>query len=857
MRVLLTLLLGLPTSLALAAGPDNNVEWAGVSHVPWQDRRPLCPVGGETFAVHVQTYRFDVDQLRVRVDDGTVQWVDAFWTHDRGPYAVWTAQIPATTSTALSYYFALTDGTDTDYLSAGGLSENPPLDGGFQLNYATLSHAPLGATPATGGTVFRVWAPSRTAAAVAGQFNNWSTSAHVMTKSGEYFARFVPGAGPRQQYKYYFNGNIWKPDARARSLNPGDNYNSRVEDPLGYAWQADAYQTPPFEDMIIYQLHIGTFAGRNDPFGSAPVPARFVDVAARADHLAELGVTAVLLMPVTEFPWDYSAGYNPLTQWAPESRYGTPAEFRALVDALHSRGIAVLLDVVWNHFSPSDNFMWSYDGSQIYYDTPAIDTPWGAQPDYDRPAVRDYFVHSTLQWLEEYRLDGFRFDATAFIPLYQSSGWSLLQDVNNAVDNRWADKLMVAEQLPSDPWVTRPTSLGGAGFDSQYHMQFRDALRAAVLDASYGDPDMGRLAGAIGGSDPYVSQSRALNYLELHDEVWPESGGQRLLVTVDPTYPHDSVFARGRTTLAQGVVLLSPGIPAIHQGTEWLEDTAFGANAPGTYEARIDWAKKQQYADGFHYYRDVIHVRKTNGALRANAGCHVYHVNELGNVLAFQRWDNDGNVIVVVANFSNTTYGSYKLGLPLPGTWYPLINSQAAGYGGEGQGPCGPLTTVDVSNWDGQAQSAWFTLPRMGLLVLRHDHAPGEWLDGDDDAWPDVCDNCPLVFNPDQADHNGDGLGDACDCNDNGARDHEDIAAGTSLDGNGNGVPDECEGKGDVNCDGVVETADIDAFVLALGNPAGYAAAYPGCDALRADTNFDNALDSADIAAFVQLGVGG
>jgi hypothetical protein len=169
-KVVATLLMIAPAAMAAAA--DNNVEWNGVSHVWWQDRRPLCPINGESFDVLFQTFRLDIESARVRVDDGAVTWVDATFDHDRGPYAVWRASVPATAATTLNYYVELTDGTDTDYLSVSGLFENVPTDGGWVIDYATLEHAPVGATLVTGGgTVFKVWAPQPTSCDVRGSFN--------------------------------------------------------------------------------------------------------------------------------------------------------------------------------------------------------------------------------------------------------------------------------------------------------------------------------------------------------------------------------------------------------------------------------------------------------------------------------------------------------------------------------------------------------------------------------------------------------------------------------------------------------------------------------------------------------------
>ncbi|MFH1501970.1 MAG: alpha amylase C-terminal domain-containing protein [Candidatus Eisenbacteria bacterium] len=701
---------------AAAAGADNNVEWSGVSHVAWQDRRPLCPLSGETFEVRIQTYGDDITSARVRVDDGTVAWIGAAKTAARGPFDIWAAQVPSTASNTLSYYIELTDGTDVDYLSVGGVTDATPSDGGFALNFTTLEHAPLGSTPASGsGAVFRVWAPGASTAHVRGQFNGWGTS-NPMTKNGDYFSTYVSSTSDRQTYKYYFDGAIWKPDARAKSLNSGDNYNTHIEDRFRYNWQVDDFDTPDFEEMVIYQLHVGTFAGRNDPYGSAPFPAGYPEVTARAAHLSELGVNAVMLNPITEFPWDYSAGYNPISAWAPEWAYGSPDEFKEMIDTLHGYGIAVLLDIVYNHFSHDDNFLWEYDGTQIYFDDPVVETPWGSQADFDSGPVRDYFADASLYWLEEFKVDGFRMDATDFMNIapQEAAGWSLMQRLNDEMDNRWIDKIAIAEQLPDDPWVTRPTSLGGAGYDSQYYDEFTDRLRDEIFDAASGDPEMWRILNIVNGGGTYLEGRYVTNYLELHDETWPSSGGQRIVKSIDTVAPHDDQWARGRTKLAQGVVMTAPGIPAIIMGTEWLEDTDFGTD-PGN---RIDWSKKTTYAPIFSYYQDLITLRRTNDALRADAGRHVFQLNESGNVIAWQRW-HGLNVVVVVANFSNTDYGTYRIGLPQAGEWHEAVNSQASAYGGNGMENPGAIYSEAVF-YDGFDQSTVIQLPGMGLVVLSY-----------------------------------------------------------------------------------------------------------------------------------------
>ncbi|GJM43317.1 MAG: hypothetical protein DHS20C21_01590 [Gemmatimonadota bacterium] len=704
-------------AITVLAAADNNVEWNGVSHLAWQDRRPLCPVNGETFEVRFQTWQDDLTQARVQVDDGAVTWVPASVATQRGPYDVWTAQVPATAASTSSYWIELTDGTDVDYFSISGALDLPPGDGGFPLNFNTLEHAPLGATPVTGGgVVFRVWAPNATSATIRGEFNGWA-NVNAMTKYGNDYIRYIPSALIGDKYKYYFNNSLWRSDPRARSLDASDNDNSEVRNPFSYSWIVEDFNTPSLQEIVVYQLHTGTFSGRGDPVGTPPFPGGHADVAARVAHLVDLGVNCVMLNPINEFPGEESAGYNPISAWSPEWTYGPPDDLKLLVDTLHQNGIAVLLDIVWNHFSVSGNYLWDFDGTQIYFDTPAVSTPWGDQADFDRTEVQDYFLDSAHHWFEEYKIDGFRMDATDFMnmPPQDGSGWNLMQRLNDLVDNRWANKIMIAEQLPDDAWVTRPTNDAGAGFDSQYNDDFTDRLREEILDAALGDPEMWKIRNIVNGNGQYLENRWVTNYVELHDEAWPTSGGQRLVKTIDTTFPHDDQFAVGRTRLAQGLVLTAPGVPAMLMGTEWQEDTPFGTG----FNERIDWTKKTTYAGTYAYYRDLVTLRITNSALWADAFHQVAHQNESGNVISFRRANFVGEDLLVVANFSNTTYNGYRVGVPLAGDWNEILNSEATAYDRFGPENPGALSSQGIAS-DLYTQSIQIEIPARGLLVFRH-----------------------------------------------------------------------------------------------------------------------------------------
>jgi len=728
-----TMLLWIPIATALpSATHDDNVEWAGVSHIPWLMRSPLCPVDGEAFTIQFQTWHYDITSARVRTWDGSEQWLDATWSHTDGPYDVWVCTIPSTASDSIRYYIELTDGADTDYYGTAGMRDDPPPSSEeFVVDFATLSHAPLGATlTSDGGAVFRIWAPGASSANVCGEFNGWNTSANPMTTDGNYWVARIANVGNHDMYKYFFNGSIWKPDARARALNPSEYYNSHVEDPAAYTWGDTGWQTPDFEDFIIYELHVGSFCGRNDGVSHSPATYRDV-VDVHLDHLIDLGVTAVQIMPIGEFPGDFSWGYNPVSEWAPEWKYGSPDDLKYMIDKLHQAGIAVLLDVVYNHFSIDENYLWYYDGTQIYFDSPAVDTPWGSQADFDRWEVRDYYADNILYWLWEFHLDGFRMDATDYMDMYQPSGWSLMQRINDEIDNVRARALSIAEQLPNDTWITKPTSEGGAGFDTQTHDAFTDTIRQEIADAAYGDPEMWKIRDAIDDAN-YPNKTNLVRYVEGHDEAGHEA---RLPKLIDPTNP-GSYWAKGRTKLAEGLTILVPGIPLFLQGAEFLEDDYFGDSGDG----RIDWNHKIWFANIFDYFCDLIRVRKTNGCFRSNAGYQIYHVNESGNVIAFQRWDASGCVCVVVANFSNNDYPSYELGFPYGGQWSEILNSMASEYDGNGM----TNGTIWAGNTprDGFDYSASIVLPQMGLLVFRL----GADLVGDFDEDGDVDDDDWATF---------------------------------------------------------------------------------------------------------------
>jgi 1,4-alpha-glucan branching enzyme len=696
-----------------AAGLDGAIDVAHVSHVAWQDRRPLCPVDQQAFVVRLYAPAGDLSGVRVRRVEAAGTWVTAARTGVRGPYDVWQATLPAATQPQVRYYFELSDGAARAFAGPAGVGAAAPADSGWLVDFATLSHAPYGATPVTGGgVVFRVWAPHPDSAAVRGEFNGWGVTR--MNRVGEDFVARVPNAGVNQQYKYFFYPNTWGIDLRGRVLDPAAFlWNSRIADPATFAWSDSGWTTPPLDRLVVYQLNVGTFSGLDDPHGATSFPARFTDLAARAHELAGLGVNAVLLNPVTSTRDLTYAGYATMTPWSPNWDYGMPDDFKSAVNALHHEGIAVLCDIVWSHVDPFNDMLWNYDGAPLYEESPATQTQWGPQAAFGRAGVDDFYAHSALHWLEEYHVDGFRMDAAGAMALdpHAPGGWALMQRFNDDLERRWRDKVRLAENFPLLGSFVTSTSLGGAGFQVEYNGEYEYTLRYAIPQPSaywnygYAPALFSLMGGASAGH-------QELNYFELHDNAWTPN--HRFVRDVAPTPGVIADTARARMSVAMGLLLLTPGVPAMLMGDEWLETADWGTTAAN----RIDWAKRTQNAGYYAFVRDLVQLRTHLPAFRADATCYQTHGNYSDGVMGWLRTDADGRVYLLVANLGDTDFPSYLIGAPLGGTWVEVLNSQASAYGGTGRVNPGPLTAFPRQQ-DGYPRTLDLAVPRASVMVFQ------------------------------------------------------------------------------------------------------------------------------------------
>lgn len=602
----------------------------------------------------------------------------------------------ASTTPGTSNEAILVSGTTSPALSSGTwyIGVHKPLTASYAIDWSTgpapSPHEGIGALPfddgETLGTTFRVWAPAATAVHVTGGFNSWSpTSAPMAAEGAGTWSLDVRGVGAGAPYKFVLTtptGTHWRNDARARAVTSsvGDSF---VVDPSSWDWGTTSWSTPSWEDLVVYELHIGTL---EDTPGGAP--GTFASAATRLPYLADLGVTAVELLPVNEFPGDFSWGYNPSQPFAVESAYGGVLGLQDFVRQAHENGIAVLLDVLYNHIGPNDLDLWRYDGWStgpwggiyFYNDDRAI-TPWGdTRPDYGRSEVRWYLRDNAMYWLEQLRCDGFRFDSVLniresnFGPL--PDGWSLLQWINDTIDGSQGWKISIAEDMQDNAWITRPTSSGGAGFDAQWDAQFVHPIRGSVIAQNDSDRDMWAVADAIGHSYNGQPLERVI-YTESHDEV--ANGNSRLPEQIWPGNA-SSWYSKKRSTLAAAAVFTAPGIPMIFQGQEILEDGWFQDDDP------VDWSKLTTFAGIHDLYRDLISLRRnlggTTAGLKGGAGLNIHHVNDNDKVIAFHRWaqGGPGDDVIVLLNFKSQAWTSYDIGLPRSGDWHVRFNSDWNGY---------------------------------------------------------------------------------------------------------------------------------------------------------------------------------
>ncbi len=433
-------------------------------------------------------------------------------------------------------------------------------------------HLPFGAEVEGRETTFTLWAP--VADAVELVLEGEEPVPMQRGKKGVFSVTAT--AGPGTRYRYRIDGELDVPDPASR-YQPEDVHGpSQVVDPESFDWEDEDWRGRPWEETVLYELHVGSFT----PEGT------FAGVREKLDHLVDLGVTAIELMPLSDFPGRRNWGYDGVLPYAPDSSYGTPEDLKELVQAAHEKGLMVFLDVVYNHFGPEGNYLNSY-APQFFTDR--HQTPWGAAVNFDDAGgerVREYVIHNALYWLEEYHIDGLRLDAVHAI--YDDSEQHVLEELAESVQKGpGADRHvhLVLENESNDASYMR-----GGLYRAQWNDDFHNALHVALTSESsgyyggYADAPLRHLVRCLGEGFAYQGEPSLyrggekrgelsadlppisfVSFLQNHDQVGNRAFGERITALAPP----EAVRA------AAAIYLLSPQVPMLFMGEEWAAEESF------------------------------------------------------------------------------------------------------------------------------------------------------------------------------------------------------------------------------------------------------------------------------------------
>jgi malto-oligosyltrehalose trehalohydrolase len=413
---------------------------------------------------------------------------------------------------------------------------------------------------ADGGARFRLWAPG------AQQVSLLLDSREIPLSAGEGgWCETVQKAQPGALYGYRIDGKQDVPDPASRFQPRDAEGPSELIDPQAFEWQDEGWRGRPWNEAVIYELHVGTFTSQGN-YGA---------VAAKLPYLRDLGVTAIELMPLSDFAGRRNWGYDGVLPYAPDSSYGRPEELKHLVQAAHQAGLMVLLDVVYNHFGPKGNFLNLY-AAQFFTDK--HQTPWGAAINFAADPVRQYFIHNALYWLEEYHFDGLRFDAVHAI--IDESPRHILEDIAAAVHARDPDR-HVHLILEND--ANQARFLGPGKHDAQWNDDSHHAYHVLATGesdgyyAAYADAPAQHLARCLAEGFAYQGEVSAfsgeprgeksshlpprcfVDFMQNHDQIGNRAHGERLASLAD----------EGKLKVLSAILLLAPSPPLIFMGEEW------------------------------------------------------------------------------------------------------------------------------------------------------------------------------------------------------------------------------------------------------------------------------------------------
>ncbi len=593
------------------------------------------------------------------------------------------------------------------------------------------------------GTTFRVWAGSAKKVEVSGDFNGWGRVA-LSSEGNGIWSVDVPGAGHGQAYKFILDGDNWRKDPRAvRVESSATGANCYIYDHSLFDWEGaesvvggtDGNGCIYRNDLVIYEMHVGSFNGEDW------LPSTFDEAIEKIPHLKKLGVSAVEVMPVAEFAGDRSWGYNPADLFAPESGFGGADGFKRFVKACHQAGIAVLVDVVHNHYGPTDLAIWQFDGTggwsggMYFYDDDRRYTDWGeTRPDYGNTNVVAFIRDQIFSLVEDYHVDGFRWDSVFNIAYYggynqNAEGVAMLDAVNTELADKHPNVFRIAEDNAFD---------ANMNFEAQWHPGFLSDIRSLAIAPSDADRNMDVVAYYL--LDPNHIGFRQVIYPESHDSCGDLNNKHRLPREIDGGSPQ-GYWAKKRAFLANAVALVSPGIPMIFMGSEYNEDWDF------SNDHSLRWTGLAEENAGIvQMYADLIALRRNakgvTDALRNPYNAAYTVLNNDGKVVAVAR----GGGLLLVFNWSATAYKPYEtLKFPVRGTWHCLYNSDSSAYD-RSFGNVGPAVgdTVEI----GDSFIAAVPLGAYSLQVWSTSPLPADATVAFDPPLPDGCTNVTIAFDP-------------------------------------------------------------------------------------------------------------
>ena len=588
------------------------------------------------------------------------------------------------------------------------------------------------------GVVFRVWAPHAAAISVVGDFNSWKPGSHPMHKVDQdsVWELFIPGMKEYDVYKYCVTTRagdlVYKADPYAFHAETRPSNGSKVYDLNGFAWHDAAWQEAQKKadvingPMNIYEMHTGSWKtkGENIPYNYSELADQLIP------YITEMGYTHVELLPIMEYPFDGSWGYQVTGYFAPTSRYGTPKDLMAFVDKLHAAGIGVIMDWVPAHFPKDDFALGRFDGTPLYEDPDPLrgeHPDWGTYVfNFGRNEVRNFLVANACYWLDEYHVDALRVDAVSsmlYLDYSRKPGqWrpniyggrenleaiEFLKEATGTCYLNYPGIMMIAEESTAWPGVTAPTSANGLGFGLKWNMGWMhdtlQYLQYPPIDRKWHHDEI-TFSMVYAYSEHYVLPIS-------HDEVvlgkgsligrmpgndWQRFAGVRALFAYQWTHPGKKLTFMGNELAQFG---------------EWNENWS------------IDWDSLnwQDHQGVQRLVRDLNTVYRENPALwqvdNDPSGFQWLTSDDADhNTLSYMRLDKDGNPIVVVVNFSGTAWSDYQVPLPRGGKWKEILTTDDLAYGGSNIH--NDNIVADQGEYHSRPYSAKLTVPALGAILLK------------------------------------------------------------------------------------------------------------------------------------------